>query len=56
MLSLDEIKEKLRDRNLAHIARETGISHMTIWKVKTCADGCSYRTLKILSEYFEANK
>lgn len=53
MLSLAEIKERLKDRNLAQVARDTGLSHVTVWKVKKYADGCSYNTLKTLSHYFE---
>ena len=55
MLSLAEIKERLKDRNLAHVARETGLSHMTVWKIRNNADGCSYATAETLSDYLEEN-
>lgn len=55
MLSLAEIKERLKDRNLAHVARETGLSHMTVWKIRNNAEGCSYATAETLSDYLEEN-
>jgi len=54
MLSLEEIRDKLRDRNLAAVARETGISHITVWKVRSGnQSNFSYATIRILSDYLE---
>jgi len=53
MLSLEEIRERLKDRNMAEVARKTGISHITVWKLRSGAqDNFSYATIKALSDYF----
>lgn len=50
--TLDSIKRGLRDRNLAKVARVTGISRQTVWSI---ANGLntnpSYRTIETLSAY-----
>lgn len=54
MLSIDEIRERLVDRNLSIVAKSTNLSYMTVWKVKNGhTDGFSYRTIKTLSDYLE---
>ena len=54
MLSLDEIQKQLQDRNLVMVANATGLSYMTVWKVKTGKqDNFSYDTVKRLSDYLE---
>lgn len=54
MLSLEEIQRQLQDRNLVMVAKETGLSHMTVWVVKAAKkDNFSYRTIKRLSDYLE---
>ncbi len=54
MLSLEEIRHKLKDRNLVIVARETGLSHLTVWKVRSGKyDNFSYATIRALSDYLE---
>lgn len=52
MLTVEEIREGLRDRNLRAVARSTGLHPNTVY---TIADGKntnpSHRTLKKLSDY-----
>jgi predicted transcriptional regulator len=55
MLTLEEIKKRLQDRNLSEISRKTGISYMTIWKVSK-GSGASYATVLTLSEYLEKHQ
>ncbi len=55
MLALDEIQKRLQDRNLAVVARKTGLAHMTVWKVKAAKqENFAYDTIKRLSDYLEA--
>ena len=55
MLSLDVIQTKLQDRNLSEIARRTGLSICTVWRVaNNKAGNVGYETVKKLSEYLEA--
>jgi hypothetical protein len=54
MLSLEQIQNQLQDRNLVMVAEKTGLSHMTVWKVKAGKrDSFSYTTVKALSDYLE---
>jgi len=54
MYSLEEIQDKLQDRNLVAVSNSTGLSHMTVWKVKSGKkDNFSYATIKRLSDYLE---
>ena len=56
MKELSEIVELLSDRNLSHVARKTGLSYMTVWRVKEGrAINICYDTLSRLSDYFEEN-
>lgn len=56
MLNLEEIKARLATRDLARVAKETGMSRAT---VKIVADdhtaNPTYTTLKALSDWLEAN-
>jgi len=53
MYTIEEIQERLKDRNLMAIARNTGISHVTIWKIANGAKNCNYLVIKKLSDYFK---
>jgi len=54
MLELKDIARRLQDRNLTHVARETGLSVKTVSRVKTGAGtNVTYNTLMALSEYLE---
>jgi hypothetical protein len=54
MLSLEQITDRLSDRILATVAKETGLTYMTVWKVRNRKqDNFSYATVKALSDYLE---
>ena len=56
MLTLEQISKRLKDRNLAEVARQTGVSHVTVWKASTGRYGLSYSTVLTLSEYLEKHQ
>lgn len=49
---LEQIREKMADRNLAEVARRTGIHANTLWSIKRGDRNPSYETLEKLAEYF----
>jgi DNA-binding Xre family transcriptional regulator len=52
MLSLEEIREKLQDRRLSVIKKETGISYPTLTKIREGKEGgFNFSTITKLSEY-----
>ena len=54
MLSLDEIVEKLKDRNLRIVANRIGISYMTVYNIaKQNNTNPSHTTLTKLSDYLK---
>ena len=54
MLTADEIKRKLSDRNLMEICRRTGLSYNVVFHfVKDGGTNPAYKTLGILSDYLE---
>jgi transcriptional regulator with XRE-family HTH domain len=54
MLSLDQIIIILEDKNLSEIAKRTGLSYMTVWRVSTGDHkNVEYETVRKLSEYLE---
>lgn len=57
MLTLNEIKERLQDRNISVIADKTGLNVATIHKIKRSDKANpTYETIKILSDYLEQNR
>jgi len=52
MLTLEEIQEILKDRNLSEIARRTKLDYATVYKAAQCKN-VSYRTVKMLSDYLQ---
>ena len=51
MLPLTEIKALLRDRNLAEVARQSGVHRNTIYRLMHGAPKPSYATVSALSVY-----
>jgi len=52
MLTLDEIRERLQDRNLAEVAKRCDVGYATLQRIKTNPKySCNVRTLKELSDY-----
>lgn len=56
MLTIENIRQKLQDRNLEAVAKATGISRQTLSSIKNGkAKMPSYQTIKTISDYLEAN-
>ncbi len=54
MMDLEDVKRLLQDRVLATVAAETGLSYMTVWRIKIGkADNVTLDTLRKLSDYLE---
>jgi hypothetical protein len=54
MLDLQQIKDKLKERRLPLVARETGLHYNTVRKIAADADvDVSYLTVKRISDYLE---
>jgi transcriptional regulator with XRE-family HTH domain len=55
MLTLEQIIEKLDDKNLTQVAKNVGLSPQTLWRIKNrvTGDNVSYETVKTLSDYLE---
>jgi len=55
MKTIEEIQEKLNsDCNLANVAKKTGLSYMTVWRVKEgITTNITLDTLNKFNEYFE---
>jgi len=56
MMTLEEIKKALQDRNLSRVAASTGISYNTVLKVANSkSKRVSYETVRALSAYLRQN-
>lgn len=54
MLTIDQIVTRLKDRKLKEVAKQSGVSYLTVWKIATGRAGnVSYETVVKLSEYLE---
>jgi DNA-binding phage protein len=54
MMTLLEIKQNLRDKNLAYVAREIGMTRQQLWCIATGVNGNpTYNTLEKISDYLE---
>jgi len=57
MLSIEEIKTRLGDRNLAEVSRRVGLSYQTVFYFcQEESNNPSHNTVKLLSEYLETEK
>lgn len=55
MLSLEQIIEKLSDRNLTEVSRRTNLAVPTVWRIaNNQAGNVGYTTIKKLSDYLES--
>lgn len=51
-MTLEQIREALKDRNLKEVARRTGIHYVTLSKIRSGAhDNPRYKTTQKLVEY-----
>lgn len=54
-MKLEEIVQKLSDRNLKEVSRRVDLSYQTIRRIALKEEeNPSYKTLKALSDYFES--
>lgn len=50
MLTIEQIRERLKDRQLNAVAKKTGLHSNTVYKIANGA-GANYETIKKLSDY-----
>lgn len=55
MLTLEQIKEKLKDRNLSEVGRRLGMTRAYLSALARGKFQPSYENLKKLSDYLEGN-
>ena len=56
MLTIEQILEKLKDRNLTKVADGSGLSTATLYKITSGRSvDVAYSSVKKLSDYLEAN-
>lgn len=53
MLTLEQIRERLKDRRLTVISEATEISHQTLWRIRDEGGNPTQKTIKKLSKYLE---
>lgn len=56
MLTKDQVKERLKDRNLMAVSAATGLAYMSVYRVARGMDKqVTYETIKRLSDYLGSN-
>lgn len=56
-MKLDEVKRRLRDRNLSEVARQCGMNRQTVWLIASgVTRNPSYEQVQKLVDYLEANE
>lgn len=56
MLTIEEIKQRLSDRNIKAVAEAIGVSRQTISNIKNGKNTTpAYQTVKAISDYLEGN-
>lgn len=53
MLTLDEIRARMKDRRVRRVAEAIGVHHQTIYNVMEPGANPSHDTLKKLSDYLQ---
>ena len=54
MMTLEQVKEKLQDRNIAEVSRRCNLQYQTVFNIATgCNKNPSYNTVVKLVEYFK---
>lgn len=55
MLKIDEIVKRLKDRNLATVARQSGVSYTSLWQIaNNLQTHPKYKNIEKLSDYLES--
>lgn len=55
MLTIDEIRETLRDRNLAEVARRAGVGYPTVRRLMA-GKSARYEAIAALSDYLQSKE
>lgn len=56
MLTLEEIADRLKDRNLKEVSRGCDLNYFSVLRlVKNKSESVEYRTIRKLSDYLEKN-
>lgn len=56
MLTIEEIRNRLEDRQLKKVAKATGLSTQTLWRIRQSKDvSVRFDTAYKLAQYFERN-
>ena len=53
MLTLSQIQDALKDRNIAHVSRKVGISRQQLWMIANGRVNPRATTLEKISNYIE---
>lgn len=53
MLTIEQVKEKLKPMNLQYVSRETGIHGNILYRIMKGQRSASYETVKKLSDWLE---
>ena len=56
MLTLEQIRLKLQDRNLKKVANNIGMNYLVLWRAVKKNTSPSYKTVKKISDYLERNE
>ena len=57
MMTLEQIKRELRDRNLAEVARRIGMTRQQLWLIATGINGNpTTKTVERISEYLTSGE
>lgn len=56
MMTLEQIKEKLKDRNLSAVADAAGVHRNAIYRLVNGQSNPSYETVRRLAEYLSEGK
>ena len=56
ILSLNQIKEQLDDRNMNKIAKKLGVSYLSVAQFAKANPNPTYKTLLLISNYLKDNK
>lgn len=53
MLTLDEVRERLKDRNLMAVANSAGVHYNALYRLMKGGSNPSYKTVQKLIEYLQ---
>lgn len=56
MLTAAQVRQALRDRNLAHVSREIGMNRQQLWLIATGVTMPRADTLERISDYLEGKQ